>query len=1371
MATAATRITLGLMRTVRLRTWLVGVACLSLLVSTRPAEADFNPRGRQRKPTPKAKPTVPSPPKNTPPTAARPAAQRSPEALIARYTGLVLQQPGAAFPLQRLSELYRERDGNVDALVEDLEQRLEAAPDSLALRLALGWLYAQTSQRARALTMLDEAVRQHPKAPSAALALADLYETDGDATQTQRWLERALPLVQVGPDREQVLRRLRKLALDEKDVEAARKYHEQLVKAAGGSFFVRSELGRELLGRGMNEEAEQELQSVVRQAAGDNRTLAPALRDLAKAQAARQNTEQAIKTLSRALSVTAPQSGLRRELLDVMVAVYRDANRLPDLIALLEREGPGDFARLRLLGSLYEETGRIEDALNVYRRASRADAKDLDVRIKIVRLLELKGELDAAITEYQSLIRADPRNPAYVFQLVELLLQRGERKAALSELHKLSQRSRQDAQTLAAIVDFYERIGESDKSVALLEQVAQLSSSDPQHLIELGGRYFAQGDEERAVQTWKRLLTVVPNRAKGLLLLGEVYLEHDKTEEALEALARAVELEPENYAYKKAYALALERTGAASSKGVRSRRYAEAQATWESLLTASGQHAHLAREARQHIVTLWGLQGSLQDRVKPLERSFERNPPQLAAGRMLAEVYQRLNQPARAERVLRKIVELAPADAGSWTTLERVLVSQRKFADAIEVAERLVGLEPKRAREHYQRLSKYAADLYRDDEALGYASKAVALSPDDATGHKRLGDMYRQRQNTERAIAEYRKALSKNERLFTAYFDLAELLLSQQQVKEADQLLRKVMRTAVDDELIARATRLSSRLHLAQNTLHTLEQELLPLALSQPQKRIYRTLLVELYGSWAFPLIQQVNGSDVEQHTAALASLKKLGQRAVKPLLDALSDSESKQQRVAIELLTHLHNENATLPLFVFATGDGEPELRARAMIAAGSSGGPALSIQLREFLFRNGRPVVDEADPVSLAAVWAITRSESPGLGATALALLETDSPSVQALALMSLSKSKPPGSGEQVLPLLQGDMPPTTRAAAALTLGELGFKRALPALREAALTSERLPRSAALTALARMGDAQLLNLAAQALVSPDELLRVNAAAALGVYVAGTYVPREPAPAWSASHMRVQELLQGQLPSLASADVNSRALVLVESELLAVAPAALVSSDSSATTLVGALLQGGEPSFSPLTDNLAEASSEHRTAAVAAANRLTTALIPEFVVLSSHPNVDVRAAALHLLASRSEPAAMEALALALRSPDESTTRAAMAAVAEHSNPGAARAVIQLLDEETSWPLRRLAAQTLHRLAEASVAHDVRTEAIAKLRQRLERDTNAFVREASLKALVALDPGSAKPMLERIRREDVEARVRQAAKSLFEALP
>src|SRR5690606_25971441 len=268
----------------------------------------------------------------------------------------------------------------------------------------------------------------------------------------------------------------------------------------------------------------------------------------------------------------------------------------------------------------------------------------------------------------------------------EALIQQGDRARALAQLKRLEARSHDDEEILAALADFYERVEEGERALALLKRLTEVGSRDPRHVVELGDRYWQQGQKDKARQTWLRIKALVPDRARALFTLGEVYLEHEMPAEGLEALREAVRLKPKMMRYRKAYALALERTGAsAGDRADRFRQYDEARAIWEKVLQESGDDPQLAREARQPIVTLWGLAGQLEQRERPLAVRLNGNPPDLEAGRLLAEVQFRLRQYVRAEKTLREIVKHAPGDTTSLLRLEQVLVQERKLEAAIEV--------------------------------------------------------------------------------------------------------------------------------------------------------------------------------------------------------------------------------------------------------------------------------------------------------------------------------------------------------------------------------------------------------------------------------------------------------------------------------------------------------------------------------------------------------------------------------------------------------------------------------------------------------------------------------------------------------------
>ncbi|MDF2694165.1 MAG: lyase domain protein repeat-containing protein, partial [Labilithrix sp.] len=708
------------------------------LVAPHASGDDFDPRGR-KKPGAPSKPGGPSKPGAgpskpgagaTPPKpGGRPAgptnadAGQSQTVLIERYTKVVLAQPGSPFPLQRLAQLYRDKDGNLGGLVKDFEARAaQGGTDQYAITVTLAGIYKIDGRTDDAIKTYEKAIALKNSDPVALLALARLLQDRGEVAGARKRYEDALALQTVPADKEQTLRTLMTLALDAKDWSGAKGFHQQLVKMQPQSLFVKGELGRELFQRAEYEKAEGEFKDLVSAAAGDNRALAPALKDLGKAQAKAHKNADALATLKKALQAAGQEAAVRGEIYETITEVYRADQQLPILIKQIEDEHPTDFQRLAILGALYEETGDSAKALQTYTKALAVNPRHIDLRLKMIRVLQSQGELDKAIAEYEALIRAAPNNPQFVFEQCEALMQRGDRARALKLLTELEARGQNDEEVLSRLADFYGRIGENEKSLKVLTRLSSIGTNDPGHLVDLGDRYFQDGNTTLAVQTWRRILTTVTPRARALAALGDVYLEHDMLQDALASYREAVQLEPQTLGYKKQLASALER----------SKAYKDARLIWLELAEkakASGDKV-LAREARSRVVTLWGFERILDAQIAPLQAKFGGNPPDVEAGRMLAEVQLHLRKLADAEATLRKVVTAAPGDADSYLALERVLVQQNKLPEAIAVLEKLVAVDPKSARQLYQRMSQYAHDLYRDEDAIKYAARAVELNPD-----------------------------------------------------------------------------------------------------------------------------------------------------------------------------------------------------------------------------------------------------------------------------------------------------------------------------------------------------------------------------------------------------------------------------------------------------------------------------------------------------------------------------------------------------------------------------------------------------------------------------------------------------------------
>ena len=1341
---------------------------LALLAHSASAQ-DFDPSGRHRHPTGGGHPNG-----GHPTGGGHPVGGQSPQVLIDRYTKVVLSQPGSPFPLQRLAQLYREKDGSLKNLIADFENRAgQAGAQQYAAVVTLAGIYKIEGRIDDAVRTYERAITLKPSDPSAVLALAHAYQDRGDATAARQRFEQALPLQTATTDKEQTLRTLMSLALDAKDWTAARRFHESLVKLEPTSLYVKGELGRELFSRGEYERAEAEFKELVTAAAGDNRALAPALKDLGKAQAKAHKNHEALATLKRALSVAGQEAAVRAEIYETITEIYRADQQLPVLIKQLEDEHPGDFARLRLLGSLYEETGDATRAIATYRKALGIQPRDIDLRLKMVRLLQSQGELDKAIAEYEGLIRAAPNNPQFVFEECDALLQRGDRARALRLLNELEARASGDEESLSRLADFYGRIGENDKSMRVLQRLTQIGSSDPSHLVDLGDRYFQDGNTSLAVTTWKRILTTITPRARALSALGDVYLEHDMTDEALTALREAVSLDPSNINYKKQLAGALERK----------QDRAGARAIWQELAAKAKQTGDklLARETRTRIVALLSMEHLLDAQIPIWQAQFAARPPDIEAGRTLAEAHIHLRHLGEAETVLRKVIDLAPGDADSYLALERVLVQSNKLQDAIAILERLLAVDPKQARSIYQRMSEYAIQLNHDDDAIKYASRAVELNPDDAEGHQRLGERYRQRQDTEHAITEFRAAIAKNDRLFRVYFELADLLLSKGQTDEADRLYRRIIRGAPDDEYVANAARLSKQINLARGTLESLEQDLLPLAIGNPQRGIYRRTLVEIYGDLTFSLMQRVRHGEGKDAEEAREKLAKIGARAVKPLLDALADGDTMQQRIAIDVLGYVQNKNAGPSLFAFATGQAELPLRVRAMIACGALRDAGLLPKYQSLLVpKNAAEESMPADAVAVAAAWGVARVEDRRALPLLHLLAKKGTPEMRAVALLGIGHLRDRSSIAEVAAVAKApDSGTVARAAAAYALGDLDAESEAPTLLALAQGNDALPRELALVSLARMGalkgndppggKAALAAMSdavfaggetesARARLAGEAIQRAGAAALTllaNPALAKAQVDVLPVPD---GMLDVQHTLEQLVPRDQSEAARAAALMKYSAALSRAALEALQTSGDRARTVLDSL-GGGDGSFKPFVNG---DSTKAPAAAKDKASEIGKSLERAIVPLARHPNTETRMEAVVLLARAGGDAAQSAVVGAVDDPDESVQRVALAAIGAHADPGAAAAVAKLVHTHQNWAMRVLGAQALGRLGAAGSG----PEPARALREAALKDGYALVREAALLALASFDKPAAAQLGAEMMQKDVEPRVRETAKRI-----
>jgi cellulose synthase operon protein C len=1334
---------------------LAGILSLPMLCGRAVAQDDWSiqrERPAPRRPSKPRRPARPSAPRGGQEGAA--SGDRS-EVLLARYHRVLESKPDDAFALQRLMDLYRERDGHVDALVAQLEERRAEDAHAYGPRLILGQVHERNQRAEAAAAAYAEAAAVAPKEPAPRVALGRLKREAGELAEARRLIEEALEHTAEPAERRERLRELGQVALDQGDHASARGYYGRLAKGAKGSVYLRTEYARALGERGEHGLAVDEYRRVVGQLGGDRRVLPPILRDLGRALLAAGRPDEALETLDRAIRLTPSGSGLRREIYDVMLEAHRGAGRLDELAGRLAREARGAES-LELLGRVHDELGNEAEALAAYRRVLRMSPRQIDTRVRVIQLLSRSGKLDEVIREYRTLIRLSPREPRFVVELAQLLMQVGRRDEAMRLAEQTGRRHPRDASVHKALAELYGRWGEDELALRAIRTLVRIDPRDPSHLIVLGSQQLAAGDRKAAIATWRRILSADPNRARAHATLGGVLADHDLLDEAEEAYRQAVELAPEAIDPIRGLAGVLERPREQERRSERQARDAEAVKLWTRVLELADGDRAAQREARQRIVAVAGRRDQLGHRTSLWQQAFAADPPDLDAGRFLAEAYlrQRPRRLEKAERVLERIVELAPGDVESLATLERVRVARGDVNGAIEVLERLVEADPRKAPHYLSRMAEHSLSLYRDEDAVRYAEMAVQRTPDDATAHRRLGDLYRARQDVDRAIASYRRAIDLDERRFGTHFDLAELHLARGAVGDADRLLRQVVRASPDDDLVARAARAAIQIHMGSGTLAELERDWLPLALAHPRRPVFRRLLVELQDALARPWIHRVRQGG-EGAARARTQLRELGQRALKPLLEALGDPDPAQRRIAVTLLGHLDNPNAAGPLLAAADNDKiDADLRAEALAAAGALAPAAMAPRFAALARGTERRL-------RATAAWSLARMGGRRAVAAMRELLVHADPAVRAFAAIGLARAGDGVSVDPVARMAREDRNLHAQAAAVWALGRMGDEAHLPLLLVALDGRSDPVARAAAAALGRIGGAKAMEALAGAVFDAQPARRVAAAHALVWLRAGNAPPdpRLPVPVSAEAVDRYLERLMASERQVHPGDVALRPLLPV-------------LRDAASEALSGPVeqVQAVLRTMLPLEDGVEaepkEETSDWPPSVAASARRLgvelAQGLVPELASAAAHPDPEVRERALHVLARLDDPAAAVALRDALTDDEASVVRGALAGIGrEHGAAleGLASRVAHLL-EHADWSVRMEAARTLGRMRAPDTA--------GALRRALVRDRYAFVREAAALALGQLGVASARGALEQAASTDPEPRVRRAARAALE---
>jgi tetratricopeptide (TPR) repeat protein len=1029
--------------------------------------------------------------------------------IVDRLKALLAANPDDSYAYKKLVALYRQHR-SVAALVAEYTPK-PGRRASAGQLVVLGHLLRDQGDGAGAMRRYEEALATEGASPTVALAaergLAEALEKSGRRAEARtRW---ASVLARTrGDDVKQIKalhRKLADLALDPAsglDADAAlaeaRRQFDALLRLDANDRDARRELAELLAARNRPKDAAVEWRRIADGLGRDPGQRAQALRRAGELEEAAGEIDAAIATYRQVYAAVPRGHALRREAIDRLVAAHRKKDRLRELLATWEREWPAPergFAEWDALARLADELGDADRAAEGFRRALAVDQHAIDARRRLIALYERAGRDADVLAETRRLVATAPGEPRFRIELAERLYRTPDGRAEAIRIAEGVASSSRDTALLGAIAELYQRWGLADRALAIRERLVRIEPSEEAHIVNLGELHFARGEKEKAREVWRRLLKI-GKREQALGKLADVFAEHDLSAEALalyeDALRGSNADAPLTLQLMRGRAGALERL----------KRDADAERAYGELFEAAartGDRAVLS-EAQKRLVALLARRGRLAERASSFRARFDAadGDAQLAAwGLLVADAYGKLGRHGDAVEVLGRLVERAKSPgvrAEAEIAVAQIHRHRRHVKEAIAALERAAKLAPDRARELYAQIAELSLALYRDADALAYAQRAIDLGPNDPQSQLRLAEVYERRDQIDEAVAAYRRALQLNDRQWKTHFTLARLLLRRGEPAEAAALYRDVIRRAQEEELVLEAARHAIDLEEYLGRLGELERELAPLAYLHADKRVYRNLLLELYERYAMPLVARARRGDETART----ELRRIDETAVRPLLDALVDGDTRERKLAVTLLGELGNASAAVPLLKLAAPklassdkakrrppkeEAAPDARAKLIgelrnpfagttsgVVGGIGGRPSGGFGLGLIGAGRGeaRALVELRTEAAIAAARVASAKELPQL----VALTRDDEKHLRLAGVLGLARLGG-ATAEAALVRALADGSPEVVALAALGIGRLGVTRAAGELVRIVVDPGRRP-------LARAGAAQALGLLA---------------------------------------------------------------------------------------------------------------------------------------------------------------------------------------------------------------------------------------------------------------------------------------------------
>lgn len=417
------------------------------------------------------------------------------------------------------------------------------------------------------------------------------------------------------------------------------------------------------------------------------------------------NLTQAEDHLAKVLQINPGLSAVRRTLAGLYLR-GGDPERAKDELSKLMQRGVEDPSLYALSGEVALATGQTEEAARWFQKAVAANPKDTQSLVRLGQAKYAAGNAKEGIDVLERALSADPNAAQAEMSLVSIYLSKRDTAKALAAADDLIKKHPDNVAAYQLRATAHLVGGNEARAREDLEHALKLRASYFPAARMLANLDLRKGDAAGAKRRYDGILAADPKNVQALLALAEIAVRASReSNEAQSLIDRAIEANPKSPAARIAKARYLVGKGDKQGALAAAQQAAVVMPDSPAILELLGRAQLTTGDSNQAISTFAKLSALLPKSPTPLAAQAEayaaskdwenarralnkalqldKNSLQLKLG--LVQASMMANEPERALNEIHEIQKESPDKIELYATEARILLVQKKVAEAERV--------------------------------------------------------------------------------------------------------------------------------------------------------------------------------------------------------------------------------------------------------------------------------------------------------------------------------------------------------------------------------------------------------------------------------------------------------------------------------------------------------------------------------------------------------------------------------------------------------------------------------------------------------------------------------------------------------------